>query len=671
MRKTLLLPLLLLCLPVFAQAPPAAPCTSLNVNTPYNDNVNNVPYLCVQNNSSYFWKANVGLGAPTVGCSAVNYGAGYTDIQTGTGYKCGQTGWVAGSTGGGNTGITIDSQQNWLGNGLTSLPTGISGTVLAGYQAGVNLGNWTPFVTTASGTSGSTTITVASASGIQPFNNVAGTGIAANTTVASIVGTTITLSIALTSTISSSSVTFTPGNTQGLVAIGEYACQNCESNNGSVVIGIQAMQAYNGNGQDGEDTNSIAIGPFADHEDIFPCAYGAGLTFESEFIGNKVYEHGCGAQDSQFIGNHMEAFTGATYATYIGGNTANWSVTGAWIVPTDSVGIGGNQFLYGGTGFTPVPGTYTVSNTNIVGWGSGSLLFNTHDNNIFGTNSFARTGTAASTAIQNNVMGNGIASGCSTCSYNVLIGGTGAGGGSGLNGTTGGSITTSGFDVFIGPAAGGQDNAGTSTAVGYGAGATATGEIDTFGYLSCFAATFGTNGCFGYRSGVNLTDGLHNFIFGNSAGGGIVHGSGNVAFGFGSGPSGDSSNTQAVGYNAVIGGGVSGAVQIGTGTNSTANTMQYQTLPIASLTTFSVSGCGTAGSLTGSGLAGTFTAGATSCTPVITTGVTAPHGFVCDAYDWTTPADTLHQVSATTTTATFATATVVSSDVIAFRCAAY
>lgn len=95
MRKTILLPLLLFSLPLFAQSPPGAPCTAQTVNTAYNDNVYNVAYLCVQNGSSYFWKANVGIGAPTVGCSSVNYGASYTDVSAGVGYKCGQSGWTA------------------------------------------------------------------------------------------------------------------------------------------------------------------------------------------------------------------------------------------------------------------------------------------------------------------------------------------------------------------------------------------------------------------------------------------------------------------------------------------------------------------------------------------------------------------------------------------------
>lgn len=107
-------------------------------------------------------------------------------------------------------------------------------------------------------------------------------------------------------------------------------------------------------------------------------------------------------------------------------------------------------------------------------------------------------------------------------------------------------------------------------------------------------------------------------------------------------------------------------------TNSTAHTLQYDLLPIASSATFSVAGCGTAGSITGSGLAGTFTAGATSCTPVITTGVTAPHGYVCDIHDRNAVTPTsAFEVSSNATTATFPTLTVTSADVMAFRCKAY
>lgn len=85
------------------------------------------------------------------------------------------------------------------------------------------------------------------------------------------------------------------------------------------------------------------------------------------------------------------------------------------------------------------------------------------------------------------------------------------------------------------------------------------------------------------------------------------------------------------------------------------------------LTAGSITGCGTVTSPSGSGTSGTFNAGATSCAPVITTGIAAKHGYVCTAQDLTTPADTLKAASSTTTTCTFASSTVVSGDTIQFQ----
>ena len=89
--------------------------------------------------------------------------------------------------------------------------------------------------------------------------------------------------------------------------------------------------------------------------------------------------------------------------------------------------------------------------------------------------------------------------------------------------------------------------------------------------------------------------------------------------------------------------------------------------PLAQAADFSIaSGCGTPGSLTsGPSQAGSFTAGQAACVPVITLGITAPHGFVCKATDLTNTADTLVQTASSTTTCTVS-GTVTSGDTIAF-----
>lgn len=89
---------------------------------------------------------------------------------------------------------------------------------------------------------------------------------------------------------------------------------------------------------------------------------------------------------------------------------------------------------------------------------------------------------------------------------------------------------------------------------------------------------------------------------------------------------------------------------------------------------FSVTGCGTATSLTGGNISGTFTTASTTCAPVITTGLTAPHGYQCDMVDRTTTTDfATHPFNTSTsaTTATWPSQTVVSGDVMAFKCSAY
>lgn len=98
---------------------------------------------------------------------------------------------------------------------------------------------------------------------------------------------------------------------------------------------------------------------------------------------------------------------------------------------------------------------------------------------------------------------------------------------------------------------------------------------------------------------------------------------------------------------------------------------QLQTSSIAGGSTFTVtSGCGSTGAVSGGTMAGSFTAGQTSCVPVITPGFTAPHGFVCTAHDVTTSADTLAQTASTTTTCTLS-GTVVNADTILVEMTAF
>jgi hypothetical protein len=87
-------------------------------------------------------------------------------------------------------------------------------------------------------------------------------------------------------------------------------------------------------------------------------------------------------------------------------------------------------------------------------------------------------------------------------------------------------------------------------------------------------------------------------------------------------------------------------------------------------TAFTVASCGTP-TATGGSSAGTFAAGSATCNPVITPGFTAAHGWVCTLQDETTAAASFRQSGHSATTATFAGTSVVSSDVIVVKCAAF
>ena len=91
---------------------------------------------------------------------------------------------------------------------------------------------------------------------------------------------------------------------------------------------------------------------------------------------------------------------------------------------------------------------------------------------------------------------------------------------------------------------------------------------------------------------------------------------------------------------------------------------------ISTSTTFTIaSGCGSVGAVTGGGTAGSFTAGQTSCIPIINL-PTAPHGWYCEARDLTNTSDLFVQTAKSTTSCTLS-ATVSNSDLIVFTAVGY
>jgi hypothetical protein len=115
------------------------------------------------------------------------------------------------------------------------------GTKSSGSLAIATAADITGTNTTASGTTGTRTITVASATGIATGQTVTGTGIPVGTTVTAVTGTTITLSANLTATITAQPVAFftntktvTPGG------VGSQLCRAWVNFNGTGAVAIRS-----------------------------------------------------------------------------------------------------------------------------------------------------------------------------------------------------------------------------------------------------------------------------------------------------------------------------------------------------------------------------------------------------------------------------------------------
>jgi hypothetical protein len=83
-----------------------------------------------------------------------------------------------------------------------------------------------------------------------------------------------------------------------------------------------------------------------------------------------------------------------------------------------------------------------------------------------------------------------------------------------------------------------------------------------------------------------------------------------------------------------------------------------------------LTGTCTTGTQVGGNTAGSFAATCVAQTVIATFAFTAPHGYVCDFNDLTTPADSIKQTASSTTSCT-ATGTTVAADVISFHAVAY
>lgn len=227
-------------------------------------------------------------------------------------------------------------------------------------------------------------------------------------------------------------------------------------------------------------------------------------------------------------------------------------------------------------------------------------------------------------------------------------------------------------------------------------------DMTGFGYGSCGSAQGATDGtCVGYLAGNGEVSGA-DFVFIGRQAGAASTATQSVGIGSFALISDTGGNNTAVGYNACgataagsfnvclgansnTGTGTVGAAEIGTGTNSTNNTVQFQTFnfmdasgnakfnSVSAVGTFpTITGCGTISATSGGATAGTFTTNLTgTCTAVIPL-PTAAHGWTCVLQNITkhVVANILIQ-SATATNSCTVVGTTAASDVLTLAASAW
>lgn len=416
----------------------------------------------------------------------------------------------------------------------------------------------------------------------------------------------------------------TPGSTgitgqEGLTAFGYHACFACKTNNGSVAIGDHAMENDPGGGNTtpGEDQNMVAIGPFALQNDD-------GTSFEPIAIGNKACQNSTGLNSTLCIGTHIfgpKETSGQGGNIYLGGNLSNaFGAVSSFIGSNHGTFLGADIF---NPGTAPTASTtYSTAFETIVGALSGTCFYNVQGNTLVGAQIANKANCSTlPTGIENVFIapgyyggGNSFLQNFTSGTANYVLSGQGFGGAA----LVGGNISSGAGNVIVGGGAGNStlavnqmtlvgNEAGMSTtsagvvAVGSNAFQNLTGSFGVAaGFTACQNATSAVAlTCLGYQSGLNETTGGSSVFSGyqaykrpNPSNGGHVAigtGAGLVASGTTGNESedtmvGHSSNSfgnfdTALGSGAIVGvqgTPINGAVQIGSGSNLTANTMQYQ-----------------------------------------------------------------------------------------------
>lgn len=421
--------------------------------------------------------------------------------------------------------------------------------------------------------------------------------------------------------------TGTAGGLTGFnIAIGPGALASSVKTGSSVAVGASACGQITGNNTtDPFDGNDTCVGADA--------GFGDATMYDSILIGQKAYTDITpgstgGMGGSIVIGVHTDGIDGWSESTVVGDYVAKFTQgnAGANELPI----TGQHNTILGSNNVncdfaTPCVATGAQSmNWNTV-VGSENLFdqidgYNSQYAIILGSNNAGKynAGTFAGgqadsiiaignnnlasdiTAVDNVAIGNAILD-FATSANNTCVGAAGT-----CGAVSTGNATAVGFKADF------LDQVDNVTAFGTFAASQAVADVDAFGLQSCFNATGIHNLCIGNRAGANVGAGTGNAYLGYNAGmsdqsshntalgygalntfGGVTTGGSNTCVGSlclnaanttvanttaigANSTCGGCSNSELLGANSEISGTISGAAQIGAGTNSVANSLQFQ-----------------------------------------------------------------------------------------------
>lgn len=359
---------------------------------------------------------------------------------------------------------------------------------------------------------------------------------------------------------------------QANVIMGSMAAQNATSMRESVIIGSNAASSITGNGTGPDDMIFVVIGSNA--ADGLTNLGGAGV-----IIGQKALESATSSSGDVIVGTHNATQVSTSLnGTYLGASILNdCSVpTGPVVDVVDSTLVGTNvaNNCIAASTITEATGVGKGSLDNIatstgataLGVNAGSRNSTGSFNNFFGDLAGGDiTSPSRITGDYNTLIAAETGSALTAGSHNVLIdtpSGVAAGSRNFLwSQNTGGALSSGNDNIFMGFAAhqNGGDTSG-DVAIGRAAGLSSTYDNQvSIGANACKSALGTRDLCIGFNTGQNMTGAADVTLVGDQAGSSL---------------NGSETNDNAFGSGADIGGGISNAVQIGTGFNGTSDTSQ-------------------------------------------------------------------------------------------------